>query len=293
MAIQFPIGPEIGDTFNPPGSTKTYYWNGNAWLISSALTTATSIRAEIGVITSTTNSISTTTGALTVAGGVGIGGDVHVGGVIYSGGVPALTTASFNLSVGDGGVDIDISSAIDELSGFETLTFNNISTLETVTGRGASTSNIIHVTNNTESTATGVGALVVDGGISVAKRINAESLKIADTVLDSTRTAVNSTGTWVIDSYLLSQYRSAKYLIQVVENQNAFRVYSIEANVTAKNDGTPFKTVYGEVTTNGSLGTIDVSSIPTGGDILIQLTFTPIDADLKIVRVLRTSMTAT
>lgn len=293
MALNFPIGPEIGDTFNPPGSTKTYYWNGNAWLIAAALTTATSIRAEIGIITSTTNSLSTTTGALTVAGGVGIGGDVHVGGVIYSGGVPALTTASFNLTVGEGGVDIDISSVIDPLSGFETLTFNNISTLETVTGRGASTTNAIHITNITESTATGLGALIIDGGLSVAKRINSESIKIADTVLDSTRTAVNTTGTWVIDSYLLSQYRSAKYLIQVVENQNAFRVYSIEANVTAKNDGTPFKTVYGEVTTNGSLGTIDVSSTDSGGDILIQLTFTPIDAELKIVRVLRTAMTAT
>lgn len=294
MAIQFPIGPAINDTYNPPGSTKTYYWNGNAWLISSALTTATSIRASVGIITSTTNSVSTTTGAFQVVGGVGIGGDVYIGGLIYSNGIPALTTASFNLSAGpDGGVDINISNVIDPLSGLPTIRFDNISTLESVTGRGASTPSAIHVTNDTESTATGIGAVIIDGGLSVAKRINAESLKIADTVFDSTRTAVNTTGTWVIDSYLLSQYRSAKYLIQVVENQNAFRVYSIEANVTAKNDGTPFKTVYGEVTTNGSLGTIDVSSTPVSGDILMQLTFTPIDADLKIVRVLRTSMIAT
>ena len=48
-----------------------------------------------------------------------------------------------------------------------------------------------------------------------------------------------------------------------------------------------------DYTTNGSLGTIDVSSTPVSGDILMQLTFTPIDADLKIVRVLRTSMIAT
>lgn len=293
MAIAFPIGPYEGQTYNPPGSTKTYYWNGNAWLISSALTTATSIRAEIGIITSTTNSLSTTTGALTVTGGVGIGGDVHVGGVIYSGGVPALTTASFNLTVGDGGVDIDISSAIDPLSGFETLTFNNISTLETVTGRGASTTNAIHITNITESTATGIGALIVDGGLSVAKRINSESLKIADTVFDSTRTAVNSTAEWVVDTYLLSQFRSAKYLLQVAEPDTLFRVHSQEMNVIAKDNGNPYKTEYGEVSSNGPLGDFDVKSEASGSDFLIKITFTPFDPNLKIVKVLRTAMTAT
>ena len=294
MAIAFPIGPYEGETYNPPGSTKTYYWNGNAWLISSALTTATSIRAEIGIITSTTNSLSTTTGALTVVGGVGIGGDVHVGGIIYSGGVPSLTTASFNISDGpDGGVDINIQHYVSTETGTSTIFINNISTLETVTGRGASTTNAIHITNVTESTATGIGALIIDGGLSVAKRINSESLKIADTVLDSTRTSVYTTGTWVIDSYLLSQYRSAKYLIQVVDNNTPFRVYSCEANVTAENDGTPHFTVYGEITSDGSLGTVGAVSTPSGDDILIQLTFTPIDPITKIVRVLRTAMTAT
>jgi len=293
MALAFPVGPYVGQQYNPPGSTKTYVWNGNAWLISTAQTTATSIAAQVGKITSTTNSLSTTTGAFVVAGGVGIGGDLRVGGLVYSGGVPALTTASFNLSIGEGGVDIDIVSTRDPLSNYDTLQFNNISTLETVTSRGASTTHAIRISDSTESTATGYGALIVNGGVSIAKRINAESIKIADTVLDSTRTAINTTDSWDIDSYLLSQFRSAKYLIQVVDNDTPFRVYSCEANLTAKNDGTPYITVYGEVTSNGSLGTVSAASTPSGGDTLIRLIFTPIDSNLKIVRVLRTAMTAT
>ena len=215
MAIlNFPKFPHDGDLYTPPGSTKTYRWTDppGAWLISTAQNTATTVYASTVDVTSSTNSISTDTGALIVRGGVGIGGDVHVGGVIYSGGVPALTTASFNNTIGEGS-DIDITTVTDPLSGLDTLYFSDISTLETVTGRGATTPEIVRFTNSTNSTATNNGAIIVSGGVGIAGRVNTESIQIADTVFDSTKTTVDTVTEHVIDTYLLSQYRSSKYFI--------------------------------------------------------------------------------
>ena len=293
--LGFPYPAFPGDTYSPPGSLKTYTYNGSAWLLTDTRTTATSVTAATGLFTSTNNSYSTITGALVVAGGIGLGGDLHVGGVIYSGGVPALTTASFNNTLGEGS-DIDITVVNDPLSGFDTLFFSDISTLESVTGRGNSTTNIILITNATNSTATTNGALVVTGGVGVGGRLNTESIKIADTVFDSTRSAVATIEEHVIDSYLLSQYRSAKYMIQIAEDfqvdPSTARFQSLEINLTAKNDGTPYITQYGQVTTDGELGTFSATGDVSGDDILISLTFTPIDTVPKAVRVLRTAMTS-
>lgn len=297
MAIlNFPKFPNDGDLFTPPGSTKTYVWRAasNAWLISTAQNTATTVQAFTIEVTSSTNSISTETGSLVVRGGVGIGGDVHVGGVIYSGGVPALTTASFNNTIGEGS-DIDITTVTDPLSGLDTLYFSDISTLASVTGRGATTPEIIRLTNSTNSTATNNGALIVTGGIGVGGRVNTESIKIADTVFDSTKTTVDTVTENVIDTYLLSQFRSSKYFIQIGESYELYgtvnpRFQSVEINLTAKNDGTPYLTQYGQVTTDGELGTFSARGDVSGSDITISLTFTPIDTEPKIIKVLRTAM---
>lgn len=295
MAIlNFPKFPNNGDLYTPPGSTKTYRWTDppGAWLIVIAQTTATTVQATVVEVSSSTNSISTDTGALIVRGGVGIGGDVHIGGVIYSGGVPALTTASFNNTIGEGS-DIDITTVTDPLSGLDTLYFSDISTLASVTARGATTAEIIHLTNTTDSTATDNGALIVSGGVGIAGRVNTESIKIEDTVFDSTKTTVDTVTEHVIDTYLLSQYRSSKYFIQISES--AFytadpRFQALEITLTAKNDGTPYLTQYGQVTTDGELGTFSAKGEVSGSDIVISLTFTPVDTERKIIKVLRTAM---
>jgi hypothetical protein len=155
---------------------------------------------------------STTTGDLIVKGGVGIGGDLWLGGILYSSGAPVLTTASFSISAQDG-QDIDI---VDLGGGI--LTFNNISTLQSVTGRGNSTTNVVVFNNTTNSTSTNSGAVLIKGGLGVGGRINSESISIADNVFDSTVTLISSTSSWTtIDNFLFSQYRSAKYLIQIDE----------------------------------------------------------------------------
>jgi len=292
--------PAVGD--KQVTATKTYTWNGIVWRIDTASTTATSVIAPILAVTSSTNSVSTNTGALIVSGGVGIAGDVHIGGVIYSGGVPALTTASFNLTAADG-VDIDIRQETDPLSGFDTLIFNNTSTLETVTGRGAITSHAIRISDGTVSTDINTGALVVAGGVGIGGRVNTESIQIADTVFDSTESFSSNFLSSTIDSYQLSDYRSSKYFIQISEpsvDQGGYesRFHAVEIVLTAKNDGTPYMTQYGQVTTGGELGTFSAESSGTAPNILISLIFTPNPAgpnehgSLKTIKVLRTAMVA-
>ena len=287
----FPPSPQIGDIHNTP--TKSYTWNGFSWVIRSSQTTATSIVSPSGSFNSTTNSVSTTTGALVIAGGVGIGGDVHVGGMIYANGVPFITTASFNISDGpDGGTDINIQHYTDILTGTSTILINNISTLETVTGRGNTTPYAITITNATSSTDVNSGALIVAGGIGIAGRVNTESIQIADTIFDSTYTFVpnNNASERTIDSYYLSQYRSSKYFIQISESTSSFHI--CEITLTAKNDGTTYMTQYGQVTTDGELGTFDAKGEVSGNTYLISLTFTPKNTGLyKTIKVLRTAMT--
>lgn len=284
MALGFPTNPNIGDQYTI-GST-TYQWDGTAWIVvTGGVQTYSSLTAETIVVTSTTNittGLGYLTGALMVAGGTSIDKDLYVGGIIYASGSPVLTTASFNITTQDG-VDIDIV----ENTGTGFLTWNNISTLETVTGRGSSTSHVISFTNPVESTSTDTGAIIVTGGIGVGKRVTAESLRIADTVFDSTRTEVNTTSTTAIDTYSTTEFRSAKYLIQIDEGIGTNADFELrEILLVADNNSQVWATEYGVVTSNGDLGVFAAEA--TGTD--VTLYFTAYTATNKVIKVLRTGM---
>lgn len=240
--------------------------------------------SNTATINGASSATSTTTGALIVTGGVGIGGDLHLGGQLYSAGAFVLTTASFNNSPSDG-QDIDI---VDLGGGI--LEFNNISTLQTVTNRGHTTTNSITITNPTESESTITGAMVIKGGLGVGKRINCESIRIADSVFDSTEVALNTLATAVIDSYSVTEFRTAKYLVQIDDGIGVMAQFQVvEILLLANNAGTVFATEYGLVTSNGELGsfTADVQI-----DNIVRLYFTPFNISDKIISVLRIGMAA-
>lgn len=288
--LNFPTNPSIGQRYSI--GKNTWEWNGAAWIKIESLdkifnlVTATSI-----FISSSTIAVSTTTGALVVVGGVGIGGDLYVGGNFYAGGEAVLTTASFAYSIAEGP---DIKITISSSTGF--LVFSNTSTLQTVTDRGNVTNNQIRITNNTASTSTNTGALIVRGGIGVGGnayvegRVDCESIKIEDSVFDSTMVSLVSNNTTVIDTYSLNQYRAAKYFIQISEGSGASaEFHAQEITVIASNTGTIDISVYGLVTTNGPEGLGEFDAIVDGTD--VKLRFTPDFATQKTVRVLRTAMT--
>jgi hypothetical protein len=111
-------------------------------------------------------STSTTTGAVVVAGGVGVGGSIWAGN-IYSNGAQVLTSA------GGGGYVSAVTAGTDTVVSTSTgviLIWNN-STLQSITGRGASTTNAISITNTSSSTGTTTGALKVSGGVGVGGNV--------------------------------------------------------------------------------------------------------------------------
>lgn len=275
MALNFPPNPNIGDT-HVVGS-KTYRWSGSAWLVIAVAQTFTSI-----AVTTSTNATSTNSGAVQILGGVGIGGDLWLGGTLYSNSQPVITTATLGASI-FGGNDITVTSTGTTSSTF--LRFDNTSTLQTVTNRGHTTTNALVFSNTTESISTTTGALVVSGGIGVGKRINCESLRIADSIFDSTLVTVATTASVVIDSFLSSDFRSAKYFIQISSDGTAFS--AVEINLI-HHSNTVYSTQYGLVNTNGSLGsfTADLSIV----DSIVRLYFTASAATNKTIKVLRTGM---
>jgi hypothetical protein len=240
------------------------------------------------ILSNLTNATSTNTGALVIGGGLGLGGDLWLGGTLYSGGVPVITTSSLIESI-TAGPDIQITSSQGYTTGTVALIISNTSTLQTVTGRGNTTDLPVFFTNTTESTSSSTGAVVISGGLGVAKRINSESLQIADTIMDSGQVLVNNTNTIEVDSYPASQYRSAKYLIQITDGSGLDASFeTIEILLLVDNQQTVYATEYAVLSSNGELGEF---AADVQNDGYVRLYFTAFQASDKILKIFRTGMT--
>lgn len=292
MALNFPPNPSPGQQHTV--GSKTYTWSGSAWLV-----TAQSITANTIIVTTSTNAISTNSGALQVVGGMGVGGDLWIGGTLYSNSQPVITTATLGASV-FGGDDIRITSTGTTSSTF--LRFDNTSTLQTVTNRGNTTTNALFFSNTTESTSTNSGALVISGGIGVGKRINCESLRIADSVFDSTLVTVNTTASTQIDVFSAGDFRSAKYFVQIssgggpTHSAASGTFLAVELVLISDNTGAVYATEYGLVSTGGvgalttGSGYGTFSAELSGIDNNVRLYFAPTTPTNKTIKVLRTGM---
>lgn len=262
--LGFPTNPQIGDTHRV--SDRVYTWNGTAWLLTGyAVSTATTGTFGTTIVTTTTNSTGTNSGALQVTGGAGIGGDLYVGGSIYSGGSQVLTTSSYI-----------------------------VPDLQSVTDVGSTTTNTVSILSTANSISTETGALTVAGGVGVGGdiwvegRVNSESLKIADSVLDSTAILVNNSIPVVVDQYPISQFRSAKYLIQIDEGMGIDAEFEvIEILLLVDNNRNVYATEYGLLTSNGDMGVFEAEVTIDG---MVKLYFTAYDATNKVIKVLRTGM---
>ena len=236
-------------------------------------------------IANTTNSISTLTGALVIAGGVGIGKDLYIGGDFYVQGHTVLTTSSFAGQVASG-PDILITATDTGV-----VYFSDISTLQSVTQRGATTDQQISFSNTTQSTSSTTGAVTIAGGLGVAGRINSESVQIADAIFDSMSVSINTTATVIVDYYPYSSFRSAKYVIQIDSGSGPSAQFEvIEILLLIDNVGTIYATEYAVLTSSGELGEFSASlDIMTNN---VNLYFTPYTATNKIIKILRTGLTS-
>jgi fibronectin-binding autotransporter adhesin len=116
-----------------------------------------------------TNAISTNSGALQVIGGLGIGRDAWIGGDLYVSGNQVVTTGTIgglaNLTIITAGTDTAVSTSTGNILIW------NTSTLSSVTARGGITPTALVFTNQTQSTSTDTGALVISGGLGVGKNV--------------------------------------------------------------------------------------------------------------------------
>lgn len=241
------------------------------------------------VITNVTSATGVGTGALIVSGGVSIAQDLWLGGTIYSAGIPVITTSTLVDSF-VAGPDISVTATQGLITGTVTIIISNTSTLQTVTTRGSSTNQIVYFTNTTNSTSSSTGAVVVSGGVGVAGRINAESVQIADAIMDSGLVLVNTTATIVVDSYSVDDYRSAKYLIQIQEGTGSTATFeTIEILLMVDNQQTVYATEYAVLSSNGNLG--DFAADVQGDDIM-RLYFTPYYSSPMRLQIFRTTMRA-
>ena len=288
--LNFPNDPAAGDEHRIGNTTWT--WTGRAWIKS----VDSNKRINALLVSSTDNATTSTNGALVVAGGVGIAkdlwvaGDFHLIGAMYQTGQRVLTTATFS-GVTKAGDDIQIN--VDGETG--ALTFDNISTLDTVTKRGSSSTHVVSFANTTTSYSYLTGAVTVAGGVGIGGnlyvqgRVNSESIRITDSILDSTAVTINTTNITIIDSYSIDQFRSAKYLIQISETSagDFAKFQMIEILLLVDNIGTVYATEYGQVASAGSLGEF---AADMQADNIVRLYFTPNIASDKTIKVLRTAM---
>ena len=125
----------------------------------------------------------------------------ETGSVVAGGLTDTLTFVS--------GIDIDIDTDV----GNSAIRIEGTSTLSSVTGRGASTASAITISNATDSTTTTTGALIVSGGVGIAKQLRvggnttivglmsvsgntlfSDNITVAgDLIVNGTTTTINST----------------------------------------------------------------------------------------------------
>jgi hypothetical protein len=194
-------------------------------------------------ISSTTSSTSTDTGALTVVGGVGIGENLNVGGQVklyntasgtdtaalfVAGGVTVVNTSYFGDIYSKGSVvltDATFKGVADITAGTDTAVSTqtghvviwNTSTLQTITDRGNSTTNAIHIANATVATDSLTGALVIDGGLGLGGNLYGQNIYVNNSLNAVTGDlALNAPGTILANGVDLLAYDG--HVIYVSDN---------------------------------------------------------------------------
>ena len=137
-------------------------------------------------ITGTGASTTSTTGALVVMGGAGVAGQIYAGGIQNTPiGATTASTAAFTTVTANGLQAVAIGNATPGTAAFTTLTASGATTL----------------TNATQSTSSGTGALIVTGGAGIGANlyVGGNATIIGNLTVVGTTTSVQSTTLDVTD----------------------------------------------------------------------------------------------
>ena len=236
----------------------------------------------------TTSSNSTQTGALTVVGGVGIGENIIVGGSGRFNGTfdEAASTTTVGLYVGVAG-SAPASPRVAFANSGTTWQIDNYNGnfrwyIPGLVRMQIDTNGTLSAYGTVQSTSTTTGALVVSGGVGIAKNLHiGGDVVTPNTEQASLTVPVSSASATTVDTWATATYRTAKYLVQITQGSN----YQ-SAELLVVHDGSDaYISEYAIVRTNTNLGTFtaDVNS----GNVRLRVTMNSASAaTIKISRLL-------
>jgi len=253
----------------------------NSVFVGQNLQVNNSITATSAIFTGIAQSVSTTSGTLQVIGGVGVGGNLVVGGNI--------TGTSINIT-GQSVLGLVTATAVTATS----LSVSGPAYL------GGTTATNLNITGTTDSTLPTNGSIVTQGGIGVAKSIVVGgSITVgattASTVVNSvfsnntvyasyTSGSITTNSQQTLDNYSSTAYRTAKYLVQIVDGVNVH----VEEILVFHDGSNVYITEYAIASSTGELGSFGATI--NGG--LITLTFTPnYTPSAMVIKTTRTAIT--
>jgi hypothetical protein len=229
---------------------------------------------------------------------VSLTGDINVSGVSAVN-VTATNIFATTLAVTGQSTLQNVNAAITTVT---TLTVTGNETIQgnlAVTGISTFTGKIL-VTDTTNALATNVGSIVTLGGIGVAQDVvvggsvtigSATANTVVPAIVSNnvllssfTSNTISSTSTQNLDSFSSVTYRTARYLIQIVDGSSIH-----VSEMTVFHDGTNvFINEYGISTNNGQLGSFD-ATLAAG---TVTLKFIPTTATSMVIKVVRMAITS-
>jgi len=140
----------------------------------------------------------------------------------------------------------------------------SVDTGSTTAGVFTTTMTDVNIGLNANVVICGTGKTLTARGNVSADNINSTTLSVGDLYSSRTAVSVGSDNT-TIDSFVATDYRSAKYTIKVSDNTGyqAIEVLLVHDGVT------PIMTVYGSISTTGA-DLISLSTVKTGLNILLR-----------------------
>ena len=171
--------------------------------------------------------LGTTVGRV-LGSGAGIGGALYVGGIVYSAGSPVVTSATlgnYGVSQITAGTDTSINTSTGNV------TISNTSTLQTITNRGATTTNAINISNTTVASSTTTGALQVAGGVGIGNNLyiggTLSHTGLTPTIglnidqVYTTSTSLTLSTAWQNTNIVSTVLTTGSYMVQVLANDSA------------------------------------------------------------------------